>query len=86
MRTILSTAIITLISLSCTNSTKTEPIVQTRNSSLYDTLKHENIVFSTPMILAIDTFRQYIQSLDNILPIERKSSVVIFIQKKEKSM
>ena len=84
MRTILSTAIITLISLSCTNSTKTEPIVQTRNSSLYDTLKHENIVFSTPMILAIDTFRQYIQSLDNILPIEKKVLCCYFYSKKGK--
>src|SRR5699024_5099805 len=79
-----STAIITLISLSCTNSTKTEPIVQTRNSSLYDTLKHENIVFSTPMILAIDTFRQYIQSLDNILPIEKKVLCCYFYSKEGK--
>ena len=84
MRTILSTAIITLISLSCTNSTKTEPIVQTRNSSLYDTLIHENIVFSTPMILAIDTFRQYIQSLDNILPIEKKVLCCYFYSKEGK--
>lgn len=84
MRTILSTAIIILISLSCTNSTKTEPIVQTRNSSLYDTLKHENIVFSTPMILAIDTFRQYIQSLDNILPIEKKVLCCYFYSKEGK--
>ena len=84
MRTILSTAIITLISLSCINSTKTELIVQTRNSSLYDTLKHENIVFSTPMILAIDTFRQYIQSLDNILPIEKKVLCCYFYSKEGK--
>lgn len=74
-----------MISLSCTNSRNAKPVAQNHELSLYiDTLKHENVIFSEPMMSAIDTFRKYIQSLDNTLPVDKKVLCCYFYSKKGK--